>query len=96
MPQMNAKRSPTVPTPVEISPAQRARAELAAELGSGITYVRTTIVPEDTYVVASEIHDLLVKTHPGDIEKIELIKRLVAEHLDIDGILAVATEAPAA
>jgi BioD-like phosphotransacetylase family protein len=56
----------------------------------------TTIVPEDTYVVASEIHDLLVKTHPGDIEKIELIKRLVAEHLDIDGILAVATEAPAA
>jgi len=53
-------------------------------------------VPEDTYVVASEIHDLLVKTHPGDIEKIELIKRLVAEHLDIDGILAVATEAPAA
>ena len=26
---------------------QRARAELAAELGTGITYVRTTIVPED-------------------------------------------------
>ena len=26
---------------------QRARAELAAELGTGITYIRTTIVPED-------------------------------------------------
>jgi BioD-like phosphotransacetylase family protein len=51
-----------------------------------------TIVPEDTYVVASEIHDLLVKTHAADREKIELIKRLVADHLDIDRILAVARE----
>ena len=51
-----------------------------------------TLVPEDTYTVASEVHDLLVKTHPADIEKIELIKALVAEHLDIDRILAVATE----
>jgi BioD-like phosphotransacetylase family protein len=55
-----------------------------------------TIVSEDTYAVASEVHDLLVKTHPADVEKIELIKQLVAEHLDIDRILAVATEAPAA
>jgi uncharacterized protein len=51
-----------------------------------------TIVPEDTYVVASEVHDLLVKTHAADREKIELIKRLVADHLDIDRILAVARE----
>ncbi len=51
-----------------------------------------TIVPEDTYVVASEIHDLLVKTHAADREKIELIKALVADHLDIDRILAVARE----
>jgi BioD-like phosphotransacetylase family protein len=56
----------------------------------------TTIVREDTYVVASEVHDLLVKTHPADQEKIALIKQLVAEHLDIDRILAVSTEAPAA
>ncbi|MBA2721288.1 MAG: AAA family ATPase [Chloroflexi bacterium] len=54
-----------------------------------------TIVPEDTYAVASEVHDLLVKTHPADVEKISLIKTLVAEHLDIDAILAVATEVPA-
>ena len=53
-----------------------------------------TLVPEDTYVVASAIHDLLVKTHPADREKIELIKGLVAEHLDIERILAVAEEAP--
>ena len=51
-----------------------------------------TLVPEDTYSVASEVHDLLVKTHPADVEKIELIKRLVADNLDLDRILAVATE----
>jgi len=51
-----------------------------------------TLVPEDTYTVASEVHDLLVKTHPADVEKIELIKELVATHLDIDRILEVATE----
>jgi BioD-like phosphotransacetylase family protein len=51
-----------------------------------------TLVAEDTYAVASEVHDLLVKTHPADREKIELIKRLVAENLDIDRILGVATE----
>jgi BioD-like phosphotransacetylase family protein len=55
-----------------------------------------TIVREDTYLVASEVHDLLVKTHPADHEKIQLIKQLVAKHLDIDRILGVATEAPAA
>ena len=52
-----------------------------------------TLVPEDTYVVASEIHDLLVKIHPADRDKIELIKSLVAEHLVIDRILDAATEA---
>jgi BioD-like phosphotransacetylase family protein len=45
------------------------------------------LVEEDTYVAASEVHDLLVKTHPDDAEKIELTKALVAEHLDVDRIL---------
>jgi BioD-like phosphotransacetylase family protein len=49
-----------------------------------------TLVPDDTYVVASEVHDLLVKTHPADREKIQLIKQLVAEYIDIDRILGVA------
>ena len=52
-----------------------------------------TLVAEDTYLVASEVHDLLVKTHAADREKIELIKALVLEHLDIDRILDVATTA---
>ena len=49
-----------------------------------------TLVREDTYSVASEVHDLLVKTHKADREKIDLIKGLVAECLDVDRILAVA------
>ncbi len=52
-----------------------------------------TIVDDDTYAVASEIHDLLVKTHIADIGKIEEIKALVWEYLFIDRILEVATEA---
>ena len=52
-----------------------------------------TLVGEDTYAVASEVHDLLVKTHAADREKIALIKALVAEHLDIDRILGAASVA---
>lgn len=52
-----------------------------------------TLVTEDTYVVASEVHDLLVKTHQEDVGKIEEIKALVWEYLFIDRILGVATTA---
>ena len=55
----------------------------------------STLVAADTYAVASAVHDLLVKTHSSDDEKIDTIKRLVAEHLDVDRILDVATEAEA-
>ena len=49
-------------------------------------------VPEDTYDAASEVHDLLVKTHPDDRDKIELIKALVAQHLDVERILGAFSE----
>ena len=58
--------------------------------------VFATIVDEDTYQVASEVHDLLVKTHISDQGKIEEIKALVWEYLFIDRISEVATEAPGA
>ena len=45
------------------------------------------LVEGDTYEAASQVHDLLVKTHPADREKIELTRRLVSEHLDIDKVL---------
>ena len=51
-----------------------------------------TLVNEDTYAVASEVHDLLVKTHAADLVKIELIKQLVAGNLDVDRIFEVASE----
>ena len=51
------------------------------------------LVDEDTYTVASEVHDLLVKTHAADTEKIELIKALVWEFLHMDRFLDAATEA---
>lgn len=54
-----------------------------------------TVVDTDTYTVASEVHDLLVKTHPADRGKIALIKSLVAEHLDVERLLAVARPVPA-
>ena len=50
-------------------------------------------VDEDTYTVASEVHDLLVKTHAADTEKIELIKALVWDFLEIDRFRDAATEA---
>jgi BioD-like phosphotransacetylase family protein len=52
-----------------------------------------TLVANDTYSVASNVHDLLVKTHAADKEKIAEIKALVGANLDIDRILGVATEA---
>ena len=54
-----------------------------------------TLVDEDTYAVASEVHDLLVKTHISDHGKIEEIKALVWEYLFIDRISEVATDAAA-
>jgi len=45
------------------------------------------LVKEDTYQAASKVHDLLVKTHPSDLDKIAEIKRLVADHLDVEALL---------
>jgi phosphate acetyltransferase len=48
----------------------------------------------DTYSVASNVHDLLVKTHPEDVRKIEEIKQLVSGSLDVGRILAAARPVP--
>jgi hypothetical protein len=45
------------------------------------------LVEEDTYETASRIHDLLVKTHPADDQKLTEIRRLVAEQFDVDDML---------
>jgi hypothetical protein len=50
---------------------------------------------EDTYQVASDVHDLLVKTHAADSGKIAMIKSIVAASLDAGQMLAAAAEVPA-
>ena len=47
---------------------------------------------EDTYQVASDVHDLLVKTHAADVGKIAMIKSIVAASLDAGQMLAAAAE----
>jgi BioD-like phosphotransacetylase family protein len=45
------------------------------------------LVDKETYSVASAVDNLLVKTFAADTEKIDEIKRLVAEHFDVGALL---------
>jgi hypothetical protein len=45
------------------------------------------LAKEDSYEVASKVHDLAVKTRPDDTEKISIIRDLIAEHVDVEKIL---------
>jgi hypothetical protein len=45
------------------------------------------LAKDDSYAVASKVHDLTVKTRPDDAEKISLIRDLIATHVDLDKIL---------
>ncbi|MGV3773715.1 MAG: phosphotransacetylase family protein [Verrucomicrobiales bacterium] len=40
-----------------------------------------------SYEVASTVHDLIVKTRPSDLEKIAVIRDLIAQHVDVKKIL---------
>jgi len=42
---------------------------------------------ESSYEVASKVHDLIVKTRASDVEKIALIRDLIAENVDVKKIL---------
>ena len=42
---------------------------------------------DDSYDVASKVHDLTVKIRPDDTQKIALIRDLIAQHVDTDKIL---------
>ena len=45
------------------------------------------LAAEDSYEVASHVHNLIVKTHPADTEKISVIRDLIATHVDVNKIL---------
>ena len=45
------------------------------------------LAKDDSYQVASMVHDLTVKTRPTDAEKISLIRDLVAKNVNVKKIL---------
>jgi BioD-like phosphotransacetylase family protein len=45
------------------------------------------LASENSYEVASKVHDLIVKTRASDFEKIALIRDLIAENVDVKKIL---------
>lgn len=51
------------------------------------TQVPVVISREESYAVASRINSMTVKTQPYDQDKIPLIKKMVAEHIDLKQIL---------
>lgn len=45
------------------------------------------MAPESSYQVASKVHDIIVKTRPSDVEKIAVIRDMIAENVDVKKIL---------
>ena len=45
------------------------------------------LVSDDSYDVASKVHDLIVKTRPNETGKIALIRDLIAKHVDVTRIV---------
>jgi len=58
------------------------------------SHVPVIAVKGGTFSVASEISDLVAKMMPGDTEKIELAKRLVANNIDLDATVAAVAKGP--
>ena len=59
--------------------------------GNILQLIRRTRMPviavkEDSYQTASRIHDLNTKIQPSDIEKIQTVRSLVKQHVDVDEI----------
>jgi hypothetical protein len=45
------------------------------------------LAAQDSYLVASKVHDLTVKTRPEDAHKITMIRDLIASSVDVKKIL---------
>ncbi|MFH1888493.1 MAG: AAA family ATPase [Candidatus Omnitrophota bacterium] len=60
--------------------------------GEFVSQIKDTAIPvllakSDTYTTASGIHDLTVKIRPTDKKKIELVKELIRNYVDINKII---------
>ena len=51
------------------------------------TPIPVLLTPQDSYQVASKVHDLTVKIRPSDAGKIALIRDLIARNVNLDRIL---------
>ncbi len=45
------------------------------------------LAQDDSYQVASKVHDLIVKIQPADTEKIAVVRNMIAQHVDVNKIL---------
>lgn len=45
------------------------------------------VAKDDTYTVVSAIHDLTVKIRPTDKEKIEIVKKMIRDYVELDTII---------
>lgn len=45
------------------------------------------LAKEDSYEVASKVHDLIVKIQPDDLDKIKLVRNMIGEHVDVEKII---------
>lgn len=45
------------------------------------------LAEDDSYEVASKVHDLIVKTRPDDSDKIAVIRDMISQHVDVKRIL---------
>ena len=45
------------------------------------------LAKDDSYQVASKVHDIIVKIQPGETEKIAVVRNMIAQHVDVNKIL---------
>jgi phosphate acetyltransferase len=49
--------------------------------------VPALLVQEDTFEIITKIDKMIIKIHPGERDKIAMIERLVADHIDLEPLL---------
>jgi phosphate acetyltransferase len=50
--------------------------------------VPALIVQEDTFNIVTKIDNMIVKIHPGEKDKIEMIERMVSDNLNLEPLLS--------
>ena len=63
------------------------RRELSDTIVLVLRFQQVLLAKAESYRVASKVHDLTVKTRPRDVQKISLIRDLVAQNVDVKKIL---------